>query len=82
MEKRWKPHSNTPQDAPETVGSLSDDFSHALTSARVACYDDFRSAPRVTEGLPQHDSRIIESLASTIYNAGAANGRVHPLHRY
>ena len=72
--KALEPTSNTPQDAPETVGSLSDDFSHALTSARIACYDDFRSAPRVTEIAPNTTAEFIESLASTIYTQAQQTG--------
>lgn len=72
--KALEPTSNTPQDAPEPVGSLSDDFSHALTSARIACYDDFRSAPRVTEIAPNTTAEFIESLASTIYTQAQQTG--------
>lgn len=72
--KALEPTPNTPQDAPETVGSLSDDFSHALTSARIACYDNFRSAPRITEIAPSTTAEFIENLASTIYTQAHQTG--------
>ena len=65
--------SDTLENAPEAA-SLSGDFSRALTSARIACYDDFRSAPRVTEIAPNTTAEFIESLASTIYTQAQQTG--------
>lgn len=76
--KALKPTPNTPQDAPETVSSLSGDFSHALTSARIACYDDFRSAPRITEIAPNTTAEFIEDLASTVYAQAQQTGGAIP----
>lgn len=76
--KALNPTPNTPQDAPETVSSLSGDFSHALTSARIACYDDFRSAPRITEIAPNTTAEFIEDLASTVYAQAQQTGGAIP----
>lgn len=65
--------SNTPENAPEHA-AVSDDFSRALTSARIACYDDFRSAPRITEIQPNGTAEFIESLASTTYTQAQQAG--------
>ena len=63
---------NTPENAPERA--VSDDYSRALTSARIATYDDFRSAPRVTEIAPNTTAEFIEALASTIYTQAQQAG--------
>lgn len=65
---------NTPQNAPENAATISDDFTRALTSARIACYDDFRSAPRITEIAPTTTAEFIEGLASTIYTQAQQAG--------
>lgn len=66
--------SNTPGNAPEAAATLSGDFSRALTSARIACYDDFRSAPRITEVKPNTTAEFIEELASTVYTQAQQAG--------
>ncbi len=66
--------SNTPQDAPEQDATLSADYSHALTSARIACYDDLMSAPRITEIPPSGTAEFIEALASTTYTQAQQAG--------
>lgn len=69
--------SDTAENAPDVAASLSGDFSRALTSARIACYDDFRSAPRVTEIKPNSTAEFIEELASTAYaQAQQAGGTI------
>lgn len=69
--------SSTPENAPDVAASLSGDFSRALTSARIACYDDFRSAPRITEVKPNSTAEFIEELASTTYaQAQKAGGAI------
>lgn len=70
--------SNTPQDAPEKDATLSADFSRALTSARIACYDDLMSAPRITEIPPNTTAEFIEALASTIYTQAQQAGGTIP----
>lgn len=65
---------NTPQNASEIGATLSDDYSRALTSARIACYDNFRSAPRITEIQPNTTAEFIENLASTIYTQAQQAG--------
>ena len=71
---------NAAENTPENVSqqpSLSEDFSRALSSARIACYDNFRSAPRVTEIEPTTTAEFIENLASTIYTqAQQAGGEI------
>lgn len=63
----------TAQNAPEQA-TLSEDFSRALTSARIACYDNFRSAPRITEIQPTTTAEFIENLASTTYSQAQLAG--------
>ena len=67
---------NTPENAPlnEANKTLSDDFTQALTSARIAFYDNFRSAPRITEIAPTSTAEFIENLASTIYTQAQQAG--------
>ena len=67
---------NTPENAPlnEAEKTLSDDFTQALTSARIAFYDNFRSAPRVTEIAPTSTAEFIENLATTIYTQAQQAG--------
>lgn len=43
------------------------DYTHVHAVARIALYDDLRSAPRVTEIHPAPTAEFIESLASKIY---------------
>ena len=66
--------TNTPQNASPTEATLSEDYSRALTSARIAFYDDMRSAPRVTEIKPDGTAEFIENLASTTYTQAAQAG--------
>lgn len=69
---------NTPENAPRDVSSISDDYSRALTSARIAAYDNFRSAPRITEIKPNTTNEFIEELASTTYNQAQQAGGTIP----
>ena len=50
------------------------DYTHVHAVARIALYDDLRSAPRVTEIHPAPTAEFIESLASKIYEQ-AKNAR-------
>lgn len=74
MGKALEHTPNTPQDAPENDATLSADYSRALTSARIACYDDLMSAPRITEIPPNTTAEFIEALASTTYTQAQQAG--------
>jgi len=53
------------------------DYSFVSTVARIAFYDDLRSAPRITKVDPAPTSEYIESLSSKVYEqAKAAGGSV------
>ena len=53
------------------------DYSHVTTTARVALYDDLKSAPRITEIQPDTTNEYIEKLTTTIYEqAKLAGGKV------
>lgn len=74
MGKALGPTLNTAQNAPEPASGVNEDYSRAIASARIACYDDFRSAPRVTEIAPTTTAEFIENLASTIYTQAQQAG--------
>ena len=50
------------------------DYSYVGTVARIALYDDLRSAPRITEVQPSTTAEYIESLASKIYEQAKMAG--------
>lgn len=50
------------------------DYSFVSTTARIAVYDDLRSAPRITEISPAETGIFIENLASGIYNQARSLG--------
>lgn len=50
------------------------DYSHVSVSARVACYDDPKAAPRIIEIKPDTTFEFIENLASCIYEQSHAAG--------
>ena len=50
------------------------DFTFVPTTARIALYDDLRSAPRVMEIAPNETTQYIETLASTIYEQARMAG--------
>lgn len=68
--------NNTPYDEPMTQpeGEGSYDYTFVTSVARIALYDDLRSAPRVTEIMPASTPDYIEALASTIYNQAKQAG--------
>ena len=68
--------NNTPHDEPMTQpeGEGSYDYTFVTSVARIALYDDLRSAPRVTEIMPASTPDYIEALASTIYNQAKQAG--------
>lgn len=57
---------------PEGEGSY--DYTFVTSVARIALYDDLRSAPRVTEIMPASTPDYIEALASAIYNQAKQAG--------
>lgn len=54
------------------------DYTHVHAVARIALYDDLRSAPRVTEIHPAPTAEFIESLASKIYEQAKTAGGTIP----
>ncbi|MFR4803800.1 MAG: ATP-binding protein [Eggerthellaceae bacterium] len=54
------------------------DYTHVHAVARIALYDDLRSAPRVTEIHPAPTAEFIESLASKIYEQAKNAGGTIP----
>ncbi len=58
-------------------GSISD-FSIVTSPARVALYDDMKSAPRITEVAPAETGQYIESLTNVIYEQAKLAGGTIP----
>lgn len=56
-----------PEDEVSVDGEEFFDFSFVYTTARIAVYDDLRSAPRVIEVEPAETGEYIEHLAQAIY---------------
>lgn len=54
------------------------DYTRVNAVARIALYDDLRSAPRVTEIQPATTAEFIENLASKIYEQARAAGGTIP----
>ena len=50
------------------------DYTHVEATARVAVYDDFKSAPRVVEVSPAETNEFIEKLTTTIYEQSKMMG--------
>lgn len=50
------------------------DYSYVDATARVALYDDLRSAPRITEIKPDSTDEFIEKLTTTIYEQSKLQG--------
>ena len=59
------------------------DFNYTFveTIARIAVYDDLRSAPRVIEIQPNTTAEFIENLASKIYEQAKLSGGTKVLQR-
>lgn len=66
------------QDESADDGVESFDYTHVHAVARIALYDDLRSAPRVTEIHPAPTAEFIESLASKIYEQAKSAGGTIP----
>ncbi len=63
-----------PQQISPDESACSDDFTHVNTTARIALYDNLRSAPRIIEILPAETTQYIENLASKIYEQAKLAG--------
>lgn len=66
---------HSPEEAPEQEGF---DYTYVSSVARIALYDDLRSAPRVTEIMPAPTADYIEALATTIYEQAKSQGGTIP----
>lgn len=66
------------QDESADDGTESFDYTQVRAVARIALYDDLRSAPRVTEIHPAPTAEFIESLASKIYEQAKSAGGTIP----
>lgn len=68
MNKLNENNENGESRAYDVPGTVEDyDFAYVPTTARIAQYDDLRSAPRITEIHPAETTVYIENLASKIY---------------
>lgn len=60
---------HSPEERKDADGDgVSFDFTYVKTTARIAVYDDLRSAPRVIEIPPGPTNEYIEALASTTFD--------------
>ena len=61
---------------PDQHSNIDDDFdySYVASSARIAFYDDMKSAPRITKIDPAPTNQFIESLTTAIYNQAKLAG--------
>lgn len=60
------PANEKPQ-TPEGEAPLAEDYSYVNAPARVAVYDDLRSAPRIIMVEPATTAEFIEALTTTVY---------------
>ena len=69
-------HTSTAWDSASAAGKSAPprDYSYVRAPARIACYDDLRSAPRITEVPPAGTAEFIESLASGVYTQAREAG--------
>lgn len=68
--------SHSDESAGGNAGSF--DYTYVQTIARIAQYDDLRSAPRITEIQPAPTAEFIEQLASKIYEQAKMAGGTIP----
>ena len=54
--------------------TLEPDYTYVNSTARIAVYDDLKSAPRITVIQPDETSRYIENLSVTIYEQAQRQG--------
>lgn len=85
IEKRSRPTEQTLDQAtshreepPSPEGSEPFDYTYVSTVARIALYDDLRSAPRVTEIPPAETLTFIENLAAKVYEQSKGAGGAIP----
>lgn len=70
---------NLPQHEEPTANQAGTfDYTQVETTARIALYDDLRSAPRITEIPPASTADFIEHLASKIYEQAKMSGGTIP----
>ena len=69
----YMPHDVTYQDSPNST-EKEFDFSFVDAVARVALYDDMKSAPRITKVEPAATNDFIEHLTTTIYEQSRLAG--------
>ena len=69
---------STPTETGAAGASGAFDFAYVPTVARIALYDDLRSAPRITEIQPAGTAEYIENLASKIYEQAKMSGGTIP----
>ena len=67
------PHDSTYQDSSNS-NEKEFDFSFVDAIARVALYDDMKSAPRITKVEPAATNEFIEHLTTTIYEQSRLAG--------
>ncbi len=73
----YSSEQNTPVGISPDEPATAHDYSYVNTTARIALYDNLRSAPRIIEIQPAETSQYIENLASRIYEqAKMAGGEV------
>ena len=58
----------------ELDNNASFDYSYVGSTARVALYDDMKSAPRITEVPPDSTNEFVERLTTTIYEQSRVVG--------
>lgn len=58
----------------QPAGQASFDYSYVNTTARVALYDDLKSAPRITKIAPANTNEFIEHLTTTVYEQSKLAG--------
>lgn len=69
-------HTFTTIETPDGTQSFNYDF--VPNAARIAIYDDLRSAPRIIEIQPSETTQFIENLASKIYEQAKLAGGAIP----
>lgn len=75
-ERKLEETKKTPVHTANSSGDNSTEFDYSFVSstARVAAYDDLRSAPRVTTINPANTNEFIENLTTTIYSQAQGMG--------
>ena len=72
-------NENSPEESTEEASEQGAfDYTYVSSVARIALYDDLRSAPRVTEIMPAPTADYIEALATTVYEQAKSQGGTIP----